>query len=490
MYSNERGSRFNLLDLFIRIVFGALFILILVWLFPKVPNMTPFYSNVFRENIRYMQEAGESYFTKDKLPAEVGDEVKLSLSEMYDKNLIIPFVDEDGNSCNQFESYVSIIKEENQYKLKTNLVCNNESNYTYKILGCYEFCEDNQCQKACTKERITQYQYKKLITSTKKIYSCPSGYRRSGKYCYKTKLIDTTSAVHTTVTTRTDIQDAILVVIDGKKIQLETIKTKIPDTQEKVYVEKITTVTPPTTRTETYSCPSTREETYSCTKYRTEQSCSTSYRTESYSCNCTRYSDSNGNIRTRCSTCTRSVPVESCSSVSVPYTGTCTRTVQTGGTCTRTVTVPGKTDYSCPSSATGSEGSGSSLKCYYYKTVDHGYKYSCPLDATNYEGSGANLKCYKITSGSTYYKCADSTYTLKGSKCYKEISGTHTELKCPSGYKLKGEKCYKYSTTKKKATVRKKTATYYIYKWSTKTSIDGWTKTGKKRIKEGKEICK
>jgi hypothetical protein len=85
MYSNEKGSGFNLLDLFVKIIFAAVFIFILVWLFPKVPNMTPFYSNVFRENIKYMQEAGESYFTTDKLPIKEGETNKITLAEMFDK---------------------------------------------------------------------------------------------------------------------------------------------------------------------------------------------------------------------------------------------------------------------------------------------------------------------------------------------------------------------------------------------------------------------
>ena len=43
MYSNERCSRFSLLDIVVKLIFAALFIFILVWLFQKnVPNMAPF----------------------------------------------------------------------------------------------------------------------------------------------------------------------------------------------------------------------------------------------------------------------------------------------------------------------------------------------------------------------------------------------------------------------------------------------------------------
>ena len=157
MYSNDKRNGFSILDLMVKIIFACLFIFILVWLFQKkVPNMTPFYSNVFRENIKYMQEAGESYFTDEKMPTEIGNEVKITLNDMISRKLIIPFVDEDGNSCNLYESYVSVTKTDTGYDLKTNLVCNKESDYTIKVLGCHTYCKDKECTKTCSIEKITQ----------------------------------------------------------------------------------------------------------------------------------------------------------------------------------------------------------------------------------------------------------------------------------------------------------------------------------------------
>ena len=149
MYSNNKKG-FSILDLLVKIIFAALFIFILIWLFQKkVPNlnMKSIYSNVFRENIKYMQEAGESYFTDDKMPQEVGQSVKLSLDEMEKMNLVIPFVDKDGNSCDVNNSYVTVTKLESGYELKTNLVCGKESNYVvfnnssilYNLIATYLF---------------------------------------------------------------------------------------------------------------------------------------------------------------------------------------------------------------------------------------------------------------------------------------------------------------------------------------------------------------
>ena len=519
-----------------------MFIFILIWLFEKnVPNMKPFYSNVFRENIKYMQEAGESYFTDDKLPKEIGDTNRISLADMFDKKLVLPFVDEDGNSCNQYDSYVSVTKTDNGYELKTNLVCNKESNYTVKILGCHNYCKDALCSKTCSIEQITEYKYKKLSNVT--TYKCPNGYKKSGKYCVKSKLVDSKSANKTTTTTRVITVDATKVIDSGTKKLLETIKVKNNDSYEKVYINPIKETTSGTTTTtkvyidpikstsngstttvkEAYSCQKTKtvRESYNCTKYKTETQCTTKYKQESYKCECSTVIVG-GVSQTRCNTCYKSVPYQSCSDVNKAYTDTCYRDVtQTyTDTCYRdkTVTTPGTTTYRCPSNAEGSEGSGANLKCYYYKStttpgtttyrcpsnadgsygsgsnlkcyylekVSGGYSYKCPSKSNYSTGSGSNLKCYYVTNGSYHYTC-EKGYKLDGKYCKKTVNETSTVKKCDSGYKLEGDKCNKYSTTKINAT--KKTSKKTVYKWSKSESLSGWTKTGETRTVQGKEIC-
>lgn len=543
MYSNERGSRFSLLDIVVKLIFAALFIFILVWLFQKnVPNMAPFYSNVFRENIKYMQEGGESYFTDDKLPKEIGQSNRISLADMFDKKLVLPFVDEDGNSCNQYDSYVSVTKTDNGYELKTNLVCNKESNYTIKILGCHNYCKDALCSKTCSVEQITEYKYKKLSTVT--TYKCPSGYKKDGKYCVKSRITDTKSAIKTSTSTRVDVIDADKVYDSGKKTEVDAIKVKNDDKYERVYINPIkevsegtttrtkvyvdpiksTTSGNTTTKKEAYSCQKTKtvRESYNCTKYKTEKQCTTKYKQEAYSCNCsTKYVG--GVYKTSCNTCYKSVPYQSCSDVSKSYTDTCYRDVTKTytDTCYRDVTTstPGSTTYSCPSNAEGSEGSGSNLRCYYYKTtttsgsttyrcpdkadgssgsganlkcyylekVSGGYSYKCPSKANYSTGSGKNLRCYVVTNGSYHYECSEKGYKLDGKTCKKTIKETSTTKKCDSGYKLEGDKCNKYSTSKINAT--KTTSKKTIYKWSKSESLSGWTRTGETRTVQGEEKC-
>ena len=496
MYSNDRKTGFSVLDLLVKIIFAALFVFLLIWLFKKnVPNMTAFYSNVFRENIKYMQEAGESYFTDERMPKEVGQTEKISLSDMYDKKLIIPFVDEDGNSCNQYDSYVSITKQEGYYELKTNLVCNKESDYTIKILGCYTYCEDNKCSKTCRKEQIVEYQFKKLTTKTNTSYSCPSGYKRNGKYCYRTVLVDTESAEKVKTTTKTETINAKITIISGSKTRIPTIVTEEPNITEKVYVEPVVKTTD-SKKEIVYLSPNKK---WIPAKTKTEQSCKTTYETQTKSCNCTTYRDSDGRSHTTCDTCTETIPVETCEDKTVTvsegyYSYSCpSKATNHSGSgsslkCWYYKTTEGSKSYSCPSKATNHSGSGSSLKCWYVKTTPGKKNYKCSSEANYSEGSGSSLKCYKITDGSFNYSCPNG-YTLKGTKCTKTITGTFTELKCDKGYKLEGKVCKKYESEKVKATVKKTTKKGYIYKWSRKSTLYGWTKTGKTRVVEGKEIC-
>jgi len=447
MYSNERGNGFSIIDLIVKIVFFGIFIFIMIWLFPKVPNMTPFYSNVFRENVKYMQDAAEAYFTDDKMPKEIGETVKITLAELYEKKLVLPFVDEDGNACNQYDSYVSITKdEEEKYSLKTNLVCDKESDYVIKILGCHTYCKDNKCEKVCEKEQITMYQHKQAVTSTMTSYKCDKGYTRDGKYCYKTVLKDSVSALHEKVTNTTLTMPAKVVTIPAVSKKLDVIKTKIADSQKKVYDDVIVNTTDP----------------------KTERKCETHTEKEPYKCNCSTHTV-NGLPVTTCNTCYRDVKVEEC----------------------RNVTTPGTTTYKCPSVSTHSSGKNETLSCWHYEKVDNGYGYSCPAETTDTKGKNETLECYKVTPESTSMECSDKTYDLIAGICSKVVEGTSIEKKCENkDYVLEGDKCNLYKTEKVKAKATKTKKTTYKYTWSEKENLEGWTKTNKTKVVEGEEICK
>ena len=505
MYSNDKKG-FSILDIIVKIILFALFIFILVWLFnKKVPNMTPFYSNVFRENIKYMQEAAESYFTDDKMPTEVGGEVKMTLSEMIEKKLILPFVDKDGNSCDLNNSYVTITKQPDEsWILKTNLECGSEKDYTIKVLGCHNYCKDNNCEKVCKIEKLTSYQYKKQVTTTKTKYSCKSGYTLNGKYCYKTVLVDTQSAEKTIVDYKIYTEDASVrysyscpsgYTQEGSGSTMKCYKNvttySCPSgyTQEgsgstmKCY-KNVTTYSCPSGYTQegsgssmkcyknitTYSCPSgyTQEGSGSTMKcYKNKTTCSTYTVSEPYDCNCTgRWSG--GQYITSCSTCYKDVVKESCST-SKSYTDRLSSTTKS------------YTDRLSSTSKSYTDRLSSTSKSYTDRLSSTTKSYTDRIATTT--------KSYtnKITNKSYY--CKDNTWTLSGTKCTKTVKETSIKYECPSDYKLEGTVCKKYRTDKVAANAEKVTSKSWKYTWSTKTSLEGWTRTGKTKTVNGKEIC-
>lgn len=207
------------------------------------------------------------------------------------------------------------------------------------------------------------------------------------------------------------------------------------------------------------------------------------------------------------SNCKKSTTTYSCSSYGSDY-----KLDESKKTCTKTTT-----SYSCPS---GTEQSSLSKKYCTKKvyacptnTTSNGNgkciktSYSCPKDTSekNYTlvGTKCNVKTSKTVytcpsgtvatddpkycikkSTSTKYTCEDySGYTLTGSKCVKTTKTPKTTYSCSTGYTLDGAKCYKTINTSDTKTAEKsyKLSCNNEYKWTTRTSLDGWTYTGNKR---------
>ena len=140
----ERKNSSIIRDILIKVVLIVLFVFLLTFLFP-MPNLTTFYDAVFNNNIQTMKEAAEDYFTTDRMPTELGKEETLTLQDMLDKKLILPFVDKDGKVCDTKKSYVTVRKDEKEYVLKVYLSCNGKSDYIIEPIGCYNFCPDGKC---------------------------------------------------------------------------------------------------------------------------------------------------------------------------------------------------------------------------------------------------------------------------------------------------------------------------------------------------------
>ena len=140
---NNNNSTF-IRDLLVKLLLIVIFIFLLMKLIP-MPNLTGIYDGVFRNNLNAMKDAAKSYYTTERMPSENGKSSKMTLQEMLDQNLLLPFVDKDGNACDTKKSYVKVTKVDSEYELKISLTCDGETKYVIEKIGCYDFCKSGKC---------------------------------------------------------------------------------------------------------------------------------------------------------------------------------------------------------------------------------------------------------------------------------------------------------------------------------------------------------
>ena len=131
-------------DLLVKLLLIVIFVFLLMKLIP-IPNLTALYDSVFSNNLNAMKDAAKSYYTVERMPSENGKSSKMTLQEMLDQNLLLPFVDKDGNSCDTKKSYVKVTKGDTEYELKVSLTCDGETKYVIEKIGCYNFCKSDNC---------------------------------------------------------------------------------------------------------------------------------------------------------------------------------------------------------------------------------------------------------------------------------------------------------------------------------------------------------
>ncbi len=161
MYTEENAKgRFPLRDILLKAIVVIIFIILIIFIISKLtaPNNSKSakedsnYDKVFNQNIALMETAAYTYFTKDKLPTEVGDVSELTLREMINSNLLEAFTDADGKACNVTESYIRLTKNTDDYTLRVNLVCDQKEDYTLTKVGEYDYCEHDICKRDSSKE--------------------------------------------------------------------------------------------------------------------------------------------------------------------------------------------------------------------------------------------------------------------------------------------------------------------------------------------------
>ena len=170
MYTEDYNRRgFPVRDFLIKLFLVILFAVILAWLLPKFMGPTVVNNNsksgkcatstcdtsgikaltsqIFADNLNKMKEAAISYYTDERLPKEVGQSEKMTLSDMIGKKIIIALIDKNNKVCDLEKSYVKITKLDDEYLLKVNLKDSEKEDYILVHLGCYTYCEGKVCEK-------------------------------------------------------------------------------------------------------------------------------------------------------------------------------------------------------------------------------------------------------------------------------------------------------------------------------------------------------
>ena len=183
MYTDdEQRTGIPLKTFILSLILIIIFVLLLMWLIPipkysnnnngdinvEYPNLDGLTNRIFNANVQDMKNAATSYFTTDRLPKNEGDSVKLTLQQMLDLKLLLPFTDKNGNSCDTEGSYVTLTKLKDSYEMKVNLKCDEQEDYILVTMGCYSYCTSAICEKKeSTKSTTTTKTETKSTTTTK-----------------------------------------------------------------------------------------------------------------------------------------------------------------------------------------------------------------------------------------------------------------------------------------------------------------------------------
>ncbi len=450
MYENNNVTYkvgINWKDILIKIIMLALFIILLLWLFPR-PNLDVFYDTVYNNNINAMKDAARDYYTVDRLPKNVGEQSSMTLKEMFDNHLLIRFTDKDGKTCDETASKVTVSKiSENEYALKVQLNCGEQADYILDTIGCTSVCTNGSCQTVIVDKdednsnsdntiadnnnnsnnvddniddelfvnKVTYYQHKKPITTTKIVYTCPDGYTKNGTKCIKETTGATIDATPVYNPDETVIVDAKYTTI-GEREYVNPVKTKVGTdytcpkgyTLNGSYCIKYTDAVEHTTPG-TYTCP---DKNYELVGKKCIYTYDATYTSGKINYICPKGGDLDG---TKC-ILTIDATVKTDYVCPSGYT-------PNGASCYKVYNATAKTDYVCPSGYTPNGN-----KCIKTYPATTKTTYTCA-----YGGDpDSNHNCsYKATIKSSYTCPKGGSSDNKGNCIYKATA--KTTYTCPNG---------------------------------------------------------
>ena len=241
----EDERRINVVKVLLKLIVVVLVILFSAWIVTKIcSNNNPINSDklvdqVFQDNLNRMKEVGISYFTLERMPKNVGDKEKITLQDMYDKKLILEVRDEENNLCSDIDSYIEVEKYNDEYQMKVNLSCSNRKDYIIVVMGCYNYCKNEICERqdvitdsnnGSQQNMVIEYEYYKATngkwtdwsawSAWQKTYLEPTEYRK-----VETKVVQEDYTYESTIE-EDEYADVIISCPSGYSLNSEGTKCK------------------------------------------------------------------------------------------------------------------------------------------------------------------------------------------------------------------------------------------------------------------------
>lgn len=155
MYEDgNRKLNFNWGSLAIKLAILAVIVFIICFIITKINgNKSANKSTLavgdteYINNITAMKDAAFEYFTSSKLPENIGETERLTLSEMLNQKLLIDFTN-DGDICDIDSSYIQATKTaDNNYALKISLDCGDKSDFIITTIEEQSCTIENNCNE-------------------------------------------------------------------------------------------------------------------------------------------------------------------------------------------------------------------------------------------------------------------------------------------------------------------------------------------------------
>ncbi len=180
MYQENKKQKFGWLKNLIR---GLIAILVVILTIKLIGLYLDNSEEVIKKsnmdsNLKLLDETAKKYFNESNYPKNVGDSLNVTLKSLVDDMIIEPIKDENGEICNLEESYIKVTKLENEYQIKSYLVCENKTDYFNSFIEL-----DNPIvikPSTTTTKKVTKKKTTNKKTTTKKIKQYHVAYNSNG----------------------------------------------------------------------------------------------------------------------------------------------------------------------------------------------------------------------------------------------------------------------------------------------------------------------